>query len=272
MNGRFIEVLDEYLKSGNSFNRTLDDETVVRSQRCPEGLSLQMIVLDKAFQTLTEKYQRHLELTRPALAKLLAMNEENHEASDLKELLAVKISLTQFERNIQDVRTEINTFSRDFCEDNCKEDLRMIVEFFNHNIQEIEFEMRKLTGRIEDCEQFVSIHLDSVRNQIMKIGVFFEFAALTSGFGMLVGGFFGMNTMSGLEETEHAWAVTVLLTLLFMALIMGCFMRVFLFHTLLSVKSLYYLKYLCSVLLPVESRHHHRPEVHSPQELLHMFR
>ena len=110
----------------------------------------------------------------------------------------------------------------------------------------------------------------------MKIGVFFEFAALTSGFGMLVGGFFGMNTMSGLEETEHAWAVTVLLTLLFMALIMGCFMKVFLIYILYclihSIKSLYYLKYLCSVLLPVESRHQHRPEVHSPQELLHMFR
>ena len=39
----------------------------------------------------------------------------------------------------------------------------MIVEFFNHSIQEIEFEMRSLTGRIEDCEQFVSIHLDTVR-------------------------------------------------------------------------------------------------------------
>ena len=42
----------------------------------------------------------------------------------------------------------------------------------------------------------------------MKIGVFFEFAALTSGFGMLVGGFFGMNTISGLEETRLAWGVS----------------------------------------------------------------
>ena len=67
----------------------------------------------------------------------------------------------------------------------------------------------------------------------MKIGVFFEFAALTSGFGMLVGGFFGMNTISGLEETRLAWGVIVLLTILFMALIMGCFMRVFFINYLL---------------------------------------
>ena len=161
MNGRFIEVLDEHLKSVQ--HRTLDDTTMLRSQCCPEGLPLQMLVLDKAFQTLIEKYQRHLTITRPALEQLLAMNEKNHEASDLKELLAVKISLAQFERNIQDVKTEINTFSREFCEENYKDDLRMIVEFFNHNIQEIEFEMRSLTRRVEDCEQFVSIHLDTVR-------------------------------------------------------------------------------------------------------------
>ena len=80
----------------------------------------------------------------------------------------------------------------------------------------------------------------------MKIGVFFEFAALTSGFGMLVGGFFGMNTISGLEETRLAWGVIVLLTILFMALIMGCFMRVFLFINSVShyifIQSFYHLK------------------------------
>ena len=80
----------------------------------------------------------------------------------------------------------------------------------------------------------------------MKIGVFFEFAALTSGFGMLVGGFFGMNTISGLEETRLAWGVIVLLTILFMALIMGCFMRVLsfiisVFHYIF-IQSFYHLK------------------------------
>ena len=170
MNGRCIDILDEHLKSvHDSYGGTLDDKTLVKSQDCPEGLSLQMLVLDKAFQTLTEKYQRHLTITGPALEKLLAMNEKSHEASDLKELLAVKISLAQFERNMQDVKTEINTFSREFCQDNFKDDLRMIVEFFNHNIQEVEFEMRTLSGRVEDCEQFVSIHLDTVRSEDVRL-------------------------------------------------------------------------------------------------------
>ena len=91
------------------------------------------------------------------------MTEKNHEASDLKELMAARISLAKFERNMGDVTREINTFSREFCDDNHRDDLRGIVELFNYNIQEIEFESRTLTDRIEDGEQFVSIHLDIIR-------------------------------------------------------------------------------------------------------------
>ena len=79
----------------------------------------------------------------------------------------------------------------------------------------------------------------------MIIGVFFEFAALTSGVGMLVGGFFGMNTKSGLEESSFAWVFTVLLTILLMAFIMGCFMRVILLIDSNLFKSLFYYVQVC---------------------------
>ena len=62
-----------------------------------------------------------------------------------------------------------------------------------------------------------------------KIGVFFEFAALTSGFGMLVGGFFGMNLLTGLENVPYLGWLGMLLTIILMALIAWCFMKVFCF-------------------------------------------
>ena len=43
---------------------------------------------------------------------------------------------------------------------------------------------------------------------------------------MLVGGFFGMNTKSGLEESQYAWLVTVFLCLVAMVVTMGWFTRV----------------------------------------------
>ena len=36
----------------------------------------------------------------------------------------------------------------------------------------------------------------------MKITLFIEFGALTCGLGMLVGGFFGMNLHTGLEDNK----------------------------------------------------------------------
>ena len=125
---------------------------------------LQTAVLDNAFQTINEKYRKHLKIIKPALDQLLIMVEENHQASGLKELMAVKKSLSQFEQNMLNVKTEINKFSKEITDEDFQEDIGGVFEYFNHNILEIELENRKLIGMIEDCEQFVSIHLDTVRS------------------------------------------------------------------------------------------------------------
>ena len=61
---------------------------------------------------------------------------------------------------------------------------------------------------------------------MMKISIFIEFGSLTCGLGMLVGGFFGMNLTSTLEDTPYAWITTVLLSLVSMVLAMAWFTRV----------------------------------------------
>ena len=72
------------------------------------------------------------------------------------------------------------------------------------------------------------------RSEVRKFGVFFEFAALSSGFGMLVGGFFAMNLKIGIEEVPHLGWIGMLLTTILMAVIMACFMRVLLFSVVHS--------------------------------------
>ena len=46
---------------------------------------------------------------------------------------------------------------------------------------------------IEDTDQFISAHLDSVRNEIIKMSLVIEVGGLVMGFGAVVGGIFGMN-------------------------------------------------------------------------------
>lgn len=82
--------------------------------------------------------------------------------------------------NMQSVSTTVKAFSREcfgievsmYCGDKwrqndigCKEEgsLDGIFQFFYHNIGDIEIEIRILIDTIEDTDQFVSIHLDTVR-------------------------------------------------------------------------------------------------------------
>ena len=71
---------------------------------------------------------------------------------------------------------------------------------------------------IEDTNQFISAHLDSVRNKMLRfafeifdfstihpnvkfrMSLMMEMGALALGSGAVVGGVFGMNLVSGLEE------------------------------------------------------------------------
>ena len=161
MNARFTERLDESFSRQTRYG---EERSVERSDLGRGGVSLQTAVLDNAFQTINEKYRKHLKIIKPALDQLLIMVEENHQASGLKELMAVKKSLSQFEQNMLNVKTEINKFSKELTDEDFQEDIGGVFEYFNHNILEIELENRKLIGMIEDCEQFVSIHLDTVRS------------------------------------------------------------------------------------------------------------
>merc|ERR1719167_1931709 len=58
---------------------------------------------------------------------------------------------------------------------------------------------------IEDTNQFISAHLDTVRNKMLRMSLMMEMGALALGSGAVVGGIFGMNLTSGLEEHPHAF-------------------------------------------------------------------
>ena len=74
-----------------------------------------------------------------------------------------------------------------------KGDVKEILESFSADMDEIDAEIKTFNDMIEDTDNFVSAHLDSVRNEMMKMSLFIEVFALMMGFGALVGGIFGMN-------------------------------------------------------------------------------
>jgi len=158
------------------------------------------IVLEKAIESVVEKFRKHLQIIKPALNLLLQEIEEHAETEGLKKLLAVKKSLAQFQQKVHSVIRVINGLLDDpedirnmKLRQEEKGDIKEILESFSADMDEIDAEITTFNDMIEDTDHFVSAHLDSVRNEIMKMSLCIEVFALMIGFGALVGSAFGMN-------------------------------------------------------------------------------
>ena len=79
------------------------------------------------------------------------------------------------------------------------------------DLEEIVTETKIFNDMIEDTDQFISAHLDSVRNEIIKLSLFIEVGALIMASGAVVSGIFGMNLLNKIEEHEYGSGVNKLL-------------------------------------------------------------
>merc|ERR1719192_587319 len=74
-----------------------------------------------------------------------------------------------------------------------QEEIKLLLEAYQADLDEIETETKIFQDLIEDTDQFISAHLDSVRNEIIKLSLYIELGALVMSSGAVVSGIFGMN-------------------------------------------------------------------------------
>merc|ERR1719381_362257 len=146
---------------------------------------------------------------------LLQQVEANPETNGLRRLLAVKKSLAEFEQNVELVSKVLRNLLTDdedmrslsLTNENEKEDIELLLSSVAADLDEIETEIKIFIDMIEDTDQFISAHLDSVRNEIIKMSLFIEVGGLIMGFGAVVSGIFGMNLTNHVEEAPWAFLV-----------------------------------------------------------------
>ena len=91
-----------------------------------------------------------------------------------------------------------------------KEDIELLLSSVSADLDEIETEIKIFIDMIEDTDQFISAHLDAVRNEIIKMSLFIEIGGLTMGMGAVVSGIFGMNLTNALETNPYAFSLVCL--------------------------------------------------------------
>ena len=73
-------------------------------------------------------------------------------------------------------------------DDAAHEDVELLLGSYSADLDEILTEIKIFIDMIEDTDQFISAHLDSVRNEIIKMSLFIEVGALIMGFGAVISG------------------------------------------------------------------------------------
>ena len=58
---------------------------------------------------------------------------------------------------------------------------------------------------VEETNQFINTHLDTVRNRILRMSLFMEMGTLSLASGAVIAGVFGMNLLHGVEESPTAF-------------------------------------------------------------------
>merc|ERR1711971_1399590 len=97
------------------------------------------------------------------------------------------------------------------------EEIKQLFDAHAADLEEIVTETKIFNDMIEDTDQFISAHLDSVRNEIIKLSLFIEVGALIMASGAVVGGIFGMNLKNHIEEAP--WAFTIVCISMVVAMI-----------------------------------------------------
>ena len=77
--------------------------------------------------------------------------------------------------------------------------MELLLGSFSADLDAIDTEIKTFINMIEDTDQYISVHLDSVRNEIIKMSLFIEVGGLIMGFGAVVSGIFGMNLTNHVE-------------------------------------------------------------------------
>ena len=183
--------------------------------------SFEIAVLEVVFSNVVSKLMKHLTVMKPVLELLMhEIQSSNPPTQDmLRKLLALKQNMNKFEKDVESIKDVVqNVLSSDQDMADLKvtfldqaeqmdladhEDVELLLEAFNEYLNHIGFELKRMNADVGDVEDFVTIHLSSTRNKILRLSLFMEMGMLSVAFGAMIAGIWGMNLGFGDEN----WSV-----------------------------------------------------------------
>ena len=186
----------------------------------------ELIFLEKALQDTVESYQRRLRIFEPIVDNFLdRVNNEVYSDTGVHQLVPLKDSLQSFEIQVKqsleclthllnndDEMLELLLTEQEEAHKSGEtvafsrhEHVELLLGVYARQLNHILMEIKFFQGRLQSKQEFVALALSGYRNRMIRMNVHIGIAALTLGFGTTVAGFFGMNLISGLEQSPTAF-------------------------------------------------------------------
>ncbi|KAJ0409350.1 hypothetical protein ATCC90586_000587 [Pythium insidiosum] len=192
--------------------------------------------LEALLGTLCQYFSRDYDKTAPIIATALdRLAAGKTSASELEKLRSFKNTMNEFESQVDGVRRALLEIL-----DN-EEDLRLLYltklhsdpsllsDLWSYDSEEAEVLIENylqeivstrtkallMQHRIQNTESLVMLKLDSMRNYLLGVDIFFSILAISISIGTFIAGVFGMNLKSSLEDADGwFWGVVVVSVIL----------------------------------------------------------
>jgi len=90
------------------------------------------------------------------------------------------------------------------------ENVELLLEEYGRQLNSILLEIAYLLQRVQSKQDMVALSLDAYRNRMIRMNLYLSMGGISLAFGTAVAGFFGMNVINGMEQTEGIFEAIVL--------------------------------------------------------------
>ena len=212
--------------------------------RYDESESFELVFIEEILRDTCDTFNRRLLLYEPIVSTLLTrVHNEMFSDEGVQHIVPIKDSLQEFEMNVKNC-LECLTHLLDNDEDmlnllltekhiasakgedvlpQLHERVELLFEEYARQLHSIIGEIHFLLKRIQSKQELVAISLDSYRNRMIRMNVYLAIVGVGLAVGTTTAGFFGMNLISGLEDSPTAFNTVVLSTsITSLAVVFGC--------------------------------------------------
>jgi hypothetical protein len=191
-----------------------------------EGEPFELVFLEHVLKDTVDSFYRRLRLYEPIVDSFLdKVANEVYSDTGVHQLVPLKDSLQSFEIQVKQsldcltglLNNDDEMLSLLLTEQAAASKAGSQIEFARHQhvelllgvyarqISNVSMEISYSLGRLQSKQEFVALALAGYRNRMVRMNLHLGIAGLSFAMGTTVAGFFGMNLVTGLEDSAFAF-------------------------------------------------------------------